>query len=64
MGYKYSLMVTNIKVSIKMESSMGKENTYGQMNHAMKANLLKESDLDRVVGNLQKLTPISILEHI
>ena len=57
-------MVINIKDSIKMENSMAKENIFGLMSRATKANLLREFDLGKAAGNQLKLTQISILEHI
>ena len=48
-------MVTNTKVNIKMENSMGKGNILGPMVHATKVNSSKELDMAKEVGNLQNL---------
>ena len=64
MEFKSSSMAINIKDSTKMENSMVKESIFGQMNHATKANLLRELDMGKAAGNQRKTTQISILEHI
>ena len=64
MEFKSSSMAINIKDSTKMENSMVKESIFGQMNHATKANLLRELDMGKAAGNQPKTTQISILEHI
>ena len=47
-------MAINTKANTKMVNSMVKESTYGQIVHATKANLTKEYDMDKAVGNQQR----------
>jgi hypothetical protein len=56
--------VINIKENIKMENSMAKENIFGQINHAIKANLIKGLGMAKAAGNQQEIMLIFILEHI
>ncbi len=47
-------MAIDTKANTKMVNSMAKESTYGQIVHATKANLTKESAMDKAVGNQQR----------
>lgn len=42
---------------------MERENIFGQMDHVMKANLIKELDMVKVVGSQQSKMEIFILVH-
>jgi len=64
MEWKSSWTVINIKENIKMENSMAKENIFGQINHAIKANLIKGLGMAKAAGNQQEIMLIFILEHI
>ena len=64
MEFKSSSMAINIKDNTKMANSMAKESICGQMNHVIKASLIKVLDTDKEVGNQQKTMQIFTLEHI
>ena len=64
MECKSSSMEIDIKVNTKTANSMAKESIFGQMNHVIKANLIKVFDMDKAAGNQQKTTQIFTLEPI
>jgi aminopeptidase C len=64
MEYKNLRMVIIIKVNIKRENSMEKENIVGLMDHPTKEILYKDIDMGKEIGNLQGKVVIYIREDI
>lgn len=64
MEFKNLLIQMYIKVNIRKENFMEKENMCGQMDHLIKELSQKEQDMVKVVGNHQDKVVIFILEDI
>ena len=62
MEFKNLLIQMYIKVNIRKENFMEKENMYGQMDHLIKELSQKEQDMVKEVGNHQDKVVIFILE--